>query len=342
MATAGFLASLGCDVRLFNRTPARIQSFLASRRIELNGRLNVVAELALVSSDLRKVVRGAEIIIVTVTADAHGDMAMSLAELLEDDQVVLLHPGRTGGALEFKSVLQKMHCRKHVRIAESQSLVFACRSNTPGIVTIIGQKQYLPIAAFPRSDTDEVLKRLAPLFPCMVKAENVLQTSFENIGAVLHPVIFVFNMAAIKRGESFHFYRDMTVDEAAVIAKVDNERLTLGRAYGMELLSITEWIRKSYPGSPQETLCDLVRSNPAYADIIAPTAIRSRYLFEDLPMGLVPFCTMAAIAGIRLPLSASLVRLGGALLGEDYFASGRTPDRMGLAGLDITTILEKM
>jgi opine dehydrogenase len=339
-AIAGHLASMGCDVRLHDCNPAQIDPLISSSVIELTGVRSARARLAVVSSDLSQVVRGAEVVMVVTTADAHRAVAMSLAPLLEDGQVVLLHPGRTGGALEFRAVLKEVGFRRCILVAETQTLVFACRLEAPGRVRIIGEKSFVPVAALPRTDTQATLECLNGLFPCMEPAEHVLRTSFENIGAIFHTAVVIFNAATIERGVPFYFYQDMTPTVADFLLQLDNERLELGRVYGMNLLPITDWIRKAYPGSCGQTLCELMRSNPAYHDISAPQTLASRYLLEDIPTGLVAYCAFAEAAGLRLPLMTSLIRLGSALAARDFNGSGRTLPRLGLAGLHYTEILK--
>jgi opine dehydrogenase len=117
----------------------------------------------------------------------------------------------------------------------------------------------------------------------MQPAEHVLRTSFENIGAIFHTAVVIFNAATIERGVPFYFYQDMTPAIADFLLQLDGERLELGRVYGMDLLPITAWIRKAYPDSRGQTLCELMRSNPAYHDIRAPQTLASRYLLEDIP-----------------------------------------------------------
>lgn len=339
-AIAAFMASLGCEVRLHDRNRARIEPIVNSREIELTGSRCLRAQLAMVSDDLAEVVSGAKIIMVVTTADAHGILATKLAPILEEDQLIVLNPGRTGGALEFRTVLKRLGMRKRVFVSETQSLVYACRSESVGRVRIIGEKCFLPVAALPRTDTADVVQHLRHFYPCMHPAEHVLRTSFENIGAIFHTAIVIFNAATIERATPFFFYQDMSPAIADFLLHLDEERLALGRAYGMKLISITDWIRKAYPESSGDTLCDLMRNNAAYNDIRAPDSLDSRYLYEDIPAGLVPFCAFADAAGLRLPLMTSLILLGSSLLGRDFLAEGRNLERLGLKGMCPQKILE--
>ena len=54
------------------------------------------------------------------------------------------------------------------------------------------------------------------------------------------------NAATIERNEVFWFYRDMTEQVARFIEKFDAERLAVGKAYGIDLLGVNEWIKFAY------------------------------------------------------------------------------------------------
>lgn len=83
-----------------------------------------------------------------------------------------------------------------------------------------------------------------------------------------------------------------------------------------------------------------VQQNPGYDGILAPSNLNNRYIFEDIPFGLVPFASLARIAGIRVPVMNAAISMASALHGLDYRATGRTAENMGIAGMDVGRILD--
>lgn len=330
---AGALAVSGHSVRLWNRRVGRMDALRDSRCVRLVGALTGEAKLEQVTGDLGDAVRGAEVVMIVTTANAHKPLACALAPLLEDGQIVLLNPGRTGGALEVRQVLQRLRPGLRVYVAEAQSLVYACRLEGARTVRIIGIKEIVPVAALPGVDTVRIVSQLSSLFPSFTPAAHVLVTSFENIGAILHPATVIFNAAAIERKTPFYFYRDMTASVSEFLVALDRERLELGRAFGLELVSIVEWIQKAYPQSHGHTLLDRMRSNPAYNEIRAPDVLNSRFLTEDVPTGLVPFIAFGEAAGVEMPMMRALVEMASTLLRCEFSREGRSLEGMGLAGL---------
>lgn len=75
--------------------------------------------------------KGAQMIMVVVPSSAYADIAKSTAPHLRGGQTVILHPGRTCGALEFAKVLRDEGCRANVTIAEVETFIYASRSDGP-------------------------------------------------------------------------------------------------------------------------------------------------------------------------------------------------------------------
>lgn len=339
-AMAGLLASQGHSVRLWDRSKDRLDPIKDKGYIDLTGVFSVHGKIDVITENMEECISGAEIILIVTTADAHRELAEALCPLLKEGQIVLLNPGRTGGALEVRYIFDQHGISQRVHVAEAQSLVFACRIEKPGLVKIIGIKDYVPVAALPCRDTKFVLSRVRELFPCFVPSPDVLHTSFENIGAIFHPAVMLFNAAAIERGEEFLFYQDMTPSIAEFLTQLDQERLSLGKNYGIELFPIFDWIAKAYSSCRGETLVERMRTNPAYAQIKAPGQLHSRLFFEDVPTGLVPFVAFGEVAGLTMPLTRSLVTISASLLKRDFWNSGRTLERLGLANKNPKNILK--
>ncbi len=338
-AFAGYLSSMGHSVRLWNRSSERLDALKRQQSITLTGALDLHSNIEIVTDSLEEALHSVQIVLVTTTADAHHKLAVALAPLLEEDQIVVLNPGRTGGALEFRHAIRQAGCNARVYVAEAQSLVFACRLAQPTCVQIIGIKDYVPLAAFPATDTEHVLSLVQPLFRCFAAAPHVLYTSLENIGAIFHPAIVLFNAATIERGEEFYFYQDMTDSIANFLLALDQERLSLGKAFGINLDSIYDWIKIAYPDCVGETLTERMRANPAYYKIKAPPHLSSRQLLEDIPTGLVPMAALGQLVGLEMPLTRSLIHVTSTLLGVDFWTLGRNLEKLNLAGMTPSDII---
>lgn len=331
-AIAGYLAMQGYDVALYDIVDDKINELKKLGGVKLEGRVNGFGKIGCITTNLSEAVKDAEIIMVTTIANAHKAVAHSIAPYLVDGQVIVLNPGRTCGALVFKQALIESGCKARFYLAEAQTLVYACRIVENGTVNIIGVKDEVLLSALPSADTDYVLGKINPLYPSYKKTTNVLRTSLENIGAMFHPCVLLFNAATIERNEVFWFYRDMTEQIASFIERFDAERLAVGKAYGINLLGVNEWIKFAYKDTIGDTLCERMRNNPAYHDIKSPSTIFTRQLTEDIPTGVLPIMELGRAAGVETPLLTSMIHICEALLGQDLHSDGRNLKNLGLSG----------
>jgi opine dehydrogenase len=340
-AMAADLAVRGHAVRLYNRSYEKIQEIAVRGGLELtseDGR-RCFGSLQLVTGDLAEAIEGAQLVMVVVPATAHHDIALVCAPHLKDDQLVVLNPGRTGGALEFRQVLREAGCIGDVTIAETETLLFASRSDGPAEARIFRRKNTLPLAALPAIRTQDVLNLLQEAYPQFIAAPNVLYTSLNNMGAVFHPALALLNAGWIEAiGGDFEFYIDgVTPSTARILERLDRERVTVAMAMGIRVQSAQEWLARAY-SAHGDTLHEAIHANPGYRGITAPRSLRHRCIFEDVPYSLVPIAELGRRFGVDVIGMESMIQLACVIHGTDYRHRGRTLARMGLDGLSVSEI----
>lgn len=110
-------------------------------------------------------------------------------------------------------------------------------------------------------------------------------------------------------------------------------------AFGLDPLSAKEWLRLSY-GIKGKTLYELIQNNRQYQGILAPGTINHRYIFEDVPMSLVPIASLARVCNIETPTIDMVINMANIVYQKDFWAEGRTVKTLGLEGLSSKEILE--
>jgi opine dehydrogenase len=335
LALAGYLARQGHRVALWNRSPARVTPVTARGgiRLTLPNSDPTFAPISLATSSLAAALSEARLVLVAVPASGHADIARGCAPHLRDGHTVLLLPGRTGGALEFRRVLREAGCRARILLGETNTFPVAARSVGPAEAVVFGAKAELLAAALPATRTAELLDVFRPVLPMLAPARSVLHTGLGNLGAILHPTITLLNAERIEAGGGFDFYREgVTPAVAATLAAADAERLRIARAYTVPARSLQQWVADAY-GHHAETVQAAVGGNPAYVGIKAPNTLDHRYLLEDVPTGLIPLLELGCAAGLALPTLTRLVDRTRVALGGEPWPRQRTLDVLGLDGL---------
>lgn len=335
LAMAGHLALKGFSVNIYSRSEERLWGIKSTGRIVLEGEVEGSGVLNLVTNDIQKAIEGIELIMVVVPATAHRFIAEQCAPFLKDKQIVILHPGRTFGAIEFKQVLIENKCTADVTIGEAQTFIYASRALGPGQAKIFRIKNSIPVATLRAHKIPEVVNKLRFAYPQFVPGDNVFKTSFDNIGAVFHPTLCVLNAGWIEDISEFQFYvQGITESVVKVLEKVDQERVKVAEALGIRSLTTREWLYLAY-GAAGDNLLDAIRANPGYHGINAPTTLKMRYIDEDVPTSLVPIASIGKKFNVKTPMIDSIIKLASVLNHKDYIKEGRTVEKLNIKNLNL-------
>lgn len=330
-AMAGHLASRGAEVSLYNRSFDRIEFLLENPKILLKGKLETQGKINLITTKIEEALEGTELINVVTTANGHYDIAKNMAKHLVDGQSIVLHPGRTFGALEFVNTLLKFGCKADVDVAEANTLIYATRSLEQGISYIHGVKTKVALASIPNKNIHRVLNKINKYYSQFYEDNNILCTSLGNIGAVFHPTIMLMNKERIKNKEKFEFYKDGATRKAVYyMEEMDLERKNIAEKLGVNVQSLKDWLCERYD-LKQDSLYDALHSNDSYNNLIAPNSLNTRYITEDVPTGLVPFSEIGKSLGIKTPFIDSLIEDASKELKRNFTKEGRNLSKLGLS-----------
>ncbi len=337
-AMAAYLALLEAQVTLYNRTANRVEIIRLRGGIDLENpsEPHGFGKLYKVTDNIEEALDEADIVMVVVPSTAHADIAKAAAHYLRDDHIVILHPGRTGGALEFQHTLLQENCPTKPVIAEAETFIFASRSEGPSQARIFRIKEAVPLAALPATNTAKVLDAIHPVFPQFIDGDNVLQTGLNNMGAIFHPALTMLNAGWIETTHGdFEFYIDgVTPSVAKLLETVDRERCTVASALGIRARNGLEWLALAYDARG-ENLHEAIHNQSGYYGIKAPPTLNHRYLFEEIPMSLVPIAALGQRYGVSVRGIDAIINLACIIHNTDYWRKGRTLDKLGIQDLSI-------
>ena len=335
LALRGFRIRL-CDLPRFR---SNIELLLETKQIEKHDAAEArgpigLAQLQDVTTDITAGMRGADVVLIAVPAYAHAAIFEAVTDSLEDGQIVVTVPGNWG-AWRLHRMLGERLRRKNVLIAETDVCMHFCRASEPwlgpGKVRVIADSGVVRIAAVPSTDTPQVLQVTRKLYPQLIPASSVLETSIGNSNTIVHGPLVLMNAGWIEhtRG-NFMIYRDgVTPSVGRVIDAVRRERDEIARAMGLSLT----------PRSPfyEETRRGVWIHDPAET---GPPHLHHRYVSEDVPYGLVPLGSLGDLLDVPTPMCDALIDLFSIANGVDYRNEGLTLDKLGFGGLGIEAIRE--
>ena len=333
-AMAAHLALMEFRVTLYNRTADHISAIRKRGGVDLESNddgPNGFAKLSRVTSDMGEALKKAEMIMVVVPSSAHADVAKVAAPYLRDGQIVILHPGRTCGAIEFAKVIRDNGCKADVTVAEAETFIYASRSDGPAQARIFRIKEAVPLAALPANRTQDVLDAINNAYPQFIDGTDVLHTGMNNMGAIFHPALTLLNAGWIEATHGdYQFYIDgVTPSVARMLEVLDRERVTVASAIGIRARNALEWLKLAYDTSGED-LHEAIHNQPGYYGIKAPPTLNHRYLFEDVPMSLVPIASLGKRYGVSVRGMESMIQIASIIHRTDYWRRGRTVEKLGL------------
>lgn len=352
-ATAGDLTLRGFDVRLFEvpefaRTieAVKVKGGITVETEDATGLPSGKATPMVITTDVQEAIKGADLILMVVPSYAHNRFAQEMAKVLQPGQVVVLSPSNPGGAAYFDRTLIRCGAPSGIVVGEMACLIYACRKTSESSVKIWAIKRGLPIAALPSSNNKKLHGLLREIYPDVVPAKNVLETGLCNVNTVSHPTIALLNLGRIEdtKGEFYFYSQGSTPSVGRLIEAMDQERIVVGRAFGLDLPPTWKLVRDWYGpyGATGSSFHEVHHSNPAYQTSEAPRSLDDRYITEDIPYGLVPLAELGDCAGVTTPCIDAVVTIGCTVAGKDFISQGRRLAAIGWDNLSVQQILERV
>jgi opine dehydrogenase len=176
-----------------------------------------------------------------------------------------------------------------------------------------------------------VLEALAPAYPQYIDASSVLHTGLNNMGAIFHPALTLLYAGRIEstHGDYQFYIEGVTPSVARVLEVLDRERVTVAASLGIRARTAMEWLKLAYDADGAD-LNEAIHNQAGYRGIKAPTTLNHRYIFEDVPMCLVPIAALSQHYGVSVRAMDAIIPLACIVHCTDYWRRGRTLDKLGI------------
>ncbi len=312
-------------VTLWNRSRETIRKLIDTHTIYCEGVLTGGIKIRLITDDIVQALDNPDVILITTPANSHAELASLIAKTLKKECLIVLNPGRTFGALEFREHFEKNSPNFKQTIAETQTIIYTCRKTAEDKVNIISLKSDVLISTFDPADNKTVISQLPDcLHTHFTPAKSMIETSIGNVGMILHCAPLLLNTGWTESRTSIYkyYYDGITQSVGRLLEEIDKERVLVSKELGLEVETTKEWLKRTYKVQG-ESLYECIQNNHAYKTIDAPSSLKHRYIFEDIPYGLVPLETMGKKLGLRMRTTGLIIDLASILLEVDFRSTGR-------------------
>lgn len=343
-ACAADLALGGHEVRyfLFPEQADELRALRAHGGFEVQGdpatfvsRKMGKASLHAICDDARDALAGAQVVLLDAPMQQLERQFETLIASLPQRAVVLVQSYGYWVAARLMPLL-RARGRDDVMLCEAAVPTHAA-SLSGHVLTGALLRRGVEVASLPGHRIDEALEVLRTLFPSLLAAPSVLQTSLESMNLMVHPAMVLLGVGLMERAEGqggkVAFYRDCNVPSAGRLAEaMDRERGRICEAYGVRHRTLPAAIDHYYgtsgEGAHRAVLgCESYQAIPAGA----PGTWRA-WESVDVPYAIVPLVRLGEQAGVGAPLHRSLAEILGSVLGIDPWAAGPSLKAMNLVG----------
>jgi opine dehydrogenase len=297
--------------------------------IELTGVVGEgFAKPELTTTDVAEAIEGVSHIFVVTQAIGHEEVAELCAPHVSEGQTILLFPG-SGGTLQFAKTFADSGVTVKVYLAETVTLPYSCRLRGPAHVHVHqGSAVREVIATLPARDSKAVIEATRPAYPRLTPAGHVLEIALYNPNILLHPIGVIFNLGRIEysQGEFWMYKEGFTPSVQKILYALESEKMALLRTLGLEPVPFEEFYEYRY----QQQWSDF-----AAVSSKGPASANTRYITEDIPIGMVLWASLGEVLGVPTPTARALIHISSVIHDTDYWQGGRTMEKLGLAGMTV-------
>lgn len=295
-------------------------------------------QLDMITRDIEKAISGADIIFVTVQTLYHDSVAKKIAPYFQDGQMAIIVPGYMG------SLYFKQHCKStDVVFVEGESTPFDARLIEPGVVNILFRNVRNALAFLPASKAEQCLARADQLVGCYkFLRKNIIESALHNPNLIVHTVGAIMSAGRIEySGGEFWMYREaFTPSVLNLLYQLDNEKMKMLEVLGMEGIPYFDACKFRNEDDLSVDSLEVFRSYAREGGPKGPDTVNTRFIYEDVPMGLCLMNSIGKKFGIPTPICDSLINIASSLLGKDFWKEGRTLVSLGLGSMSAEKIIE--
>lgn len=274
----------------------------------------------MITRDIEKGLAQAEVVLILVQSLQHRSLAQKITPFLKDGQIVFLIPGNMG-----TTQFARYTTDRHIIYAEGESTPYDARIIEPGKVEILF-KNVRNAVSFLNPADESYLPVITSLFGThRYLRTNIVESAMHNPNLIVHTIGAIMSAGRIEyaKGEFWMYREAFSPSVWKIINQLDEEKKQVIQAYGgqhaVSYLDTCKWRNEEDLSADSMAV---FQNYAATGGPKGPSDLNTRYIEEDVPMGLCMLEKLAEHKGIATPIASALISLACAMKSTDYRSIG--------------------
>ena len=280
-----------------------------------NGNKESFFKLNLATRDVEEGLCGVDAILILTQSLQHRTLAPVLSPFFRAGQIVLIIPGNMGSA-----VFAQYSKSRDVIFAEGESTPYDARIVAPGKVQILFKNERNAIAFLESKNNDKLSIVDQLLGRHKYLRTNIVESSLHNPNLIVHTVGSIMSASRIEysNGEFWMYKEAFSPSIWNIIKKLDEEKNHVIQAYGGKSMAYLDACRWRNEKDLSIDSYEVFKNYAKQGGPKGPDSLDTRYIYEDVPMGLCLLENLGKHKNIATPIASSLISLASALKNTDY------------------------
>ncbi|KAA0971223.1 NAD/NADP octopine/nopaline dehydrogenase [Aureimonas fodinaquatilis] len=338
LSGAALAATNGHSASLWTRDPEQADALASGINATgaISGHFPVAA-----SEDMAEVLGQADVVMLCLPGYAHRAVIDRMVPLLTHQQAIIV-----SSEISFSGLYLQMQIAKRglsIPVIIWGTTATTGRRTAPDSVWLNSVRQNVDLSTIPADCLANGMALCATLFgERFVARENALAIALSNVNPQNHLAIVLGNLTRMERGEVWGQAENVTPGIGRLMEALDDERLSVAAALDIPVKTVREHFHKSFH-VPYGSVSDMNRAmHEDGRGGHGPATLDTRYVYEDVPFGLLTSALIGRICGAPMQLHEAGIDILSAVYGEDFRRANDLLDVLGLSGISAAALRTRL